>query len=848
MHVRQTLGQANVPAAATRWHAIGPGDALRALASDEQGLSGGEAARRLESAGPNTISPPEREPLLGELLESLREPLQLLLILVGILSAVWGELRDAIAIFIIIGAVAGVETATEVRARRALEGLRSLTAPRARVFRDRRVTEIAAAGLVPGDVVAIAAGDVVPADCRVLTASGLAVDESALTGEPEAAAKGVAPVPAETPRAARSCMVYAGTGAVGGEATALAVATGPGSEIGRLGAAVADEQQPRTPLQRRMAELGRVVLAAAIAVSVLVPAIGVLRGQPLKQMVLAGLVLAFATIPEELPILVTVLLAVGGRRLARRGALVRRLRAAETIGAVTVVVTDKTGTLTENRLRLARVEGERRAVLLLALACQGPRPGSDGAGNPLESALARAAEDEGVRFDGTPLAAFPFDPGRKRMSRAWNRNGAAWIVAKGAPESILAVCTLTDSERGVIAARASEFGAQGLRVIAFAQRLAPSPPATAEEAEGGLCFAGLAAFADPLRAGVPEAVASLEGAGVQTIMVTGDHATTAAAIAEQAGLGGGQVLAGGEPLEHLPGPQLSSRLADHTVVARATPSDKLRIVRLLQKRGEVVAVTGDGVNDAPALAAADAGIAMGRRGTDLAREAADLILTDDAYPTVAAAIEGGRSIGSQLRRAVAFYLGAKLALVAAVGAPLALGLPSPFAPVHIVLLELFMDLGASVAFVSEPAAPGAMRRPPRDPAGRFLDRAEIGAIAATAAAVFAAVLTSYLVVRAGWGPAFARSAAVATWLAGHALVAWSIRARPALPLRANPAFPAWALAAAVTAVVLTATPAGHAFGLPSLPPAAWPVIAATAAGAAALAAAGRRAADLGRQL
>jgi Ca2+-transporting ATPase len=581
---------------------------------------------------------------------------------------------------------------------------------------------------------------------------------------------------------------------------------------------------------------------------VLVPAIGVARGQPLKQMVLAGLVLAFATIPEELPILVTVLLAVGGRRLARRGALLRRLRAGETIGAVTAVVTDKTGTLTQNQLQLTQVAGDRRAILRLALACQGQRSGPDGPGDPIEAALARAAGEDGVRFAATPVATFPFDPGRKRMSRAWDRDGAVWIAAKGAPEAILAACDLTGTDRDQIAAQASRLAEQRLRVLAFAQRSAPSPPDSQTQAERGLSFAGLAAFADPLRPGVPEAVASLEGAGVKTIMVTGDHSRTAAAIAAQAGLGGGEVLTGGQPLDGMPGSELAARLASHTVVARATPADKLRIVRLLQDRGEVVAVTGDGINDAPALAAADVGIAMGRRGTDLAREAADLVLTDDAYPTVAAAVEGGRNLASQLRRAVAFYLGAKLALVAVVGLPLALGLPAPFAPVHIVVLELFMDLGASVAFVSEPVAPGAMRRPPRDPAARFLDRPELGAIAATAVAVAASVLAAYLAVRAGWGPAFGPPAAVATWLISHALVAWSVRARPGLPLRANPAFPGWALAAAVTAVIVTATPAGRAFGLASLPGAAWLVIAATTAGAITLAAAGRRAARLGRDL
>src|SRR5262249_26641298 len=278
-------------------------------------------------------------------------------------------------------------------------------------------------------------------------------------------------------------------------------------------------------------------------------------------------------------------------------------------------------------------------MLSLALACQGQRWRSDGSGDPMDSALARAAEDDGVRFEGTPVAAFPFDPRRKRMSMVWHPDGAAWIVAKGAPEAILAVSTLTGQERGLIASRVPDLGAQGLRVIAFAERPAPSAPATQQEAERGLRFAGLAAFADPLRPGVPEAVASLEGAGVKTVVVTGDHAMTAAAVAEQAGLGGGAMLPGGEPLDRPTDRELSSRLGDRAVVARATASDKLRVVRVLQGRGEVVAVTGDGINDAPALAAADVGVAMGRRGTDLAREAADLVLTDDAYPTVATAVE-----------------------------------------------------------------------------------------------------------------------------------------------------------------------------------------------------------------
>jgi Ca2+-transporting ATPase len=834
---------------AAGWHALPVREVLEGLQSTTQGLSATQAARRLGEVGPNSPEEGRRESLLEELLESLREPLQLLLIVVGVLSAIWGELRDAIAIFAIIGAVASIETATEWRARKALDALRSLTAPRARAFRDGQLQQIPARELVPGDVVALESGDVVPADCRVIDSSGLGIDESALTGEPQAAPKGAGPVASDAPLAARSSTAFSGTAVVDGEGRAVVVATGSATELGRLGRMVAEEREPVTPLQKTMGEFARVVLVIAISASVLVPLVGVLRGQPLRLMVLAGLTLAFATIPEELPILVTVLLAVGGRRLARRGALLRRLRAGETLGALTVVVTDKTGTLTENRLRLAQLSGARRDVLEVAVGCQSLRSrGGELAGEPLEVALARAASQEGVGLEGAPIATFPFDPDRRRMSRVLRAADGVWVLAKGAPEAILEVCRLGGGERGRIRAVVDRLADKGLRVIAFARGRPDAAPETAQEAERELGFVGLAAFDDPLRDGVPEAVKALRGAGVATIVVSGDHPRTAAAVAGRAGLDGTAVLLGGSPLGALDDPALRGRLRDGAVVARATPADKLRVVRVLQARGELVGVTGDGINDAPALAAANVGVAMGQRGTDLAREAADLVLTDDAYPTIAVAVEGGRTIASQLRRAVAFYLGAKVALVAAVALPLALGLSAPFRPVHIVLLELFMDLGASVAFVSEPAAPGAMARPPRDPAARFLDRVEVSAILITALALFAGVATSYFAVRGAYGTAAGIAAAVAAWLVGHAVVAWALRARPGQPSSANPAFPAWALAAASTGAVLAGSPAGRLVGLDPLPLPAWGVVVGSVAAMTVIAALGRRLLRLGATL
>lgn len=815
------------PVPAEAWHALSADDALRAVRSSTEGLSEEEAERRQALDVRPRTSPLARLEFVAEFAESVTEPLQLLLIVVAVLSAIWGELRDAIAIAVIIGAVATVETVIELRAKQALKALRALSALQAKVLRDGALVQLPTAGIVEGDVIALEAGDIVPADGRVIAASGLAADESALTGEPVPAEKGTAAVGVTVDLAERTSMCFAGTTVVRGEGRCVAVATGASSEIGQLGRLVAEQREPPTPLQRAMAELARAVLFVAVAASVIVPLVGVARGQPLRQMLLAGLTLAFATIPEELPILVTVLLAIGGRRLAARHALLRRLRAAETLGATTVVVTDKTGTLMENRLRVDRVFGDRTRVLAAALACQSATAYSNGGvGDALELALAAAADSDGVTFrGGTEVATFPFDPERRRMSRVWREDGGSYVVAKGAPESILAVSDADPAMREGVEREVRALAEAGLRVIAIAERRGAPAPLTAADAERDLDFVGLVGFEDPLRAGVREAVGQLDRAGVTTIAVTGDNPYTAVAIARKSGIRAGDVQLGGASLAELDDRQLVARLFDGRVVARTTPGDKLRIVRVLQDAGEVVAVTGDGVNDAPALAAANVGIAMGGRGTDLARESADLILTDDAYPTVEKAVEGGRNLGSQLRRAVAFYLGAKVALVAAMLVPLALGYAAPFSPSQIVFLELFMDLGASVAFVFEPSAPDAMLRPPRDPARRFLDPAELAAIALASSAIFIGVIVSFLVVRDRFGIQYGQAAAVVSWLATHAGVAWALRARPALPLTANLGFPIWVAAAVLTAIVAGASPAGDALGLRALPREAWAVLA-----------------------
>jgi len=821
-------------------HAVDVDAVMRAVQSAPEGLSSTEAMRRLGLVGENRPVPELHQGFFGELAESLTEPLQLLLVAVGVLSFVWGEVADGVAILVVIAAVVVVETLTEARAGRAIRALHSLAAPRARVVRDGAVVEIDAATVVPGDMIMLVDGDIVAADARVGAASGLRLDESSMTGEPEPAAKGPAAVATDAPLAERTSMVYAGTVVVAGEGAGIVVATGAGTELGVLGASAASEREPPSPLQQAMAELAKSITAVAIAVSLVVPLIGVARGRPVKEMVLAGLTLAFATIPEELPILVAVLLAVGSRRLARKGALVRRLGAAETLGSVTLVVTDKTGTLTENRFQLAAIAGDRRSVLATGLAASSANTDRE----PLEAALAAAACAEGVAQSGEAVATFAFDPERRRMSSVRTTASADFVVAvKGAPESVLAVCSLAEADRVAAEDQVARLAGRGLRVLGIAERRVPSPPADADTAERGLHFVGLAAFDDPLRSGVVEAVASLGAAGIRTVVVTGDHPLTAGAVANAIGLRG-DVLVGGAYLETLDDAALAERLACSRAVARATPADKLRLVRVAQASGEVVVVTGDGVNDAPALARADVGVAMGQRGTELARQTAGVVLTDDAYPTIVAAIEGGRAIRSQLRRAVAFYLGAKVALVTVVAVALAVGLPSPFAPVHIVVLEVFMDLGASLAFVSEPSTTASVE----SRSSQFLDRTFLAAVVVVAVALGASVLGAYLIVSVGSATGTARAAALAAWLAGHALVAWCLRQHLDTPLRVNPAFPAWALTATLVGVALVATPLGSSLGLLHLDQASAAVVVIAIAVALAVAAGARRVLRLGPDL
>ncbi len=811
------------------WQALSGQEACALLDTDEAaGLSEAVAAQRWAQYGPNKLYEERRESLWAELLEELREPTVLLLLLTGVLYSVWGKLEDAITIFAVILLVAGVELFNEQRAKRAIGALRKLAEPTAALRREGVVAEVPVEQIVPGDIVLLEAGRRVPADARLLTAYSLAVDESSLTGESVPVEKDAGCVlPDGAALADRNNLVFAGTMITRGRGEAAIVATGSTTELGRIAGLARSVKPPKTPLQKAMSELSNSLVWLALGVSVLVPLLGVLLAhQPLDTMLLTGLSLAFATIPEEMPIIITMVLALGGYRLSRQRAIVKDLRAVETLGAVTVIATDKTGTLTENQMAVSELWPPEMAPRLMAIGaiCSGA------AGDPLEVALLRKAEEIGVSVTAlrsqNPLQdEFTFDNSRKMMSVVCRQDGELWVAAKGAPESIISRSALlaadgqaremTGAERQAVLEQVADMAVRGLRVIALAEkRVSGEPPArlTQEAAERDLTFTGLAGMADPPRAEVKQAIAVARGAGIRPIMVTGDHPLTAQAIARQVGLvEDGRVLTGVE-LDALSDDELRETVNRVSVFARTTSEHKLRIVQALQARGERVAATGDGINDAPALAAADIGVAMGETGSDVARESGDMVLADDNFATIVRAVEEGRGLYANLKKTVRYYLTCKVALVASTLLPVLLLVPVPFAPVQIILMEMFMDLAAAAAFVAEPPEADLLRQRPRDPRARFMDRPMVSSIFSSAVGLFAAVTIAYLITWFGSGDLTqAQGIAFFTWLLGHVSLAFNMRSerRPLTRLGffSNRVMALWGLATLVFVVLASTVPA-----------------------------------------
>ncbi|MHB9031708.1 MAG: cation-translocating P-type ATPase [Anaerolineae bacterium] len=849
----QLLPTSQAKASHPSWHALSPEDAARELTSGTaSGLSAGEAAARLARYGPNQLSAPRKISFWKEFFEELTEPLVLMLLVTGVLYAVWGELSDAITIFVIILVLNTIEVYNELRAKRAINSLRKLAEPVAGVRRGGLYAEVPVEQVVPGDLELLQAGRRVPADARLVEAVGLSVDESALTGESQAAEKDAGlTLPADAPLAERRNLVYAGTLVTRGRGAALVTATGMQSELGQIAGLARSVKEPRTHLQQVMGELSRSLVWAALGFSVLIPLLGFLIAhQPLRQMILTGLSLAFALIPEEAPIIITMVLALGAYRLSRQHAIVKRLTAVEALGSVTVIATDKTGTLTENRMEVAVVDPPALRARILeagALCNDALASGDDFAGDPLDAAILRACRAEGLdlaqlRQTQPTEQEYSFDALRQRMTVVVRRGQDRAAVIKGAPEAVLALAVdindgsitrpLDEPARAAALEQAARLSTDGLRVLAVAERVLPETAAELGEIESGLTLLGFIGLADPPRPEVPAAVAACQRAGIRTLMITGDHPATALAIARQVGLDGRQAVVTGRELDALSADELAALVRERSIYARATPEHKYRIVQALQANGERVAVTGDGINDAPALAAADIGVAMGETGTDVAREAGAMVLADDNFSTIVNAVREGRLIFANLQKGVRYYLSCKVALMLITLLPTLLLVPVPFAPIQIILMELFMDLMAAASFTAEPAESDLLAQKPRDPRARFMDGAMVASIVVPALGLFAAVAGIYLYTWYATGSlAAAQTTAFMGWLIGHVLLAFNMRSvnQPLvrLGLGSNRLMLVWsALVLAFIAVATFVPAAGALFKVTALTAQQWLLLAA----------------------
>lgn len=745
------------------WHAW-PADAVLAFweVDPTAGLPAVEARRRQDTFGANLFDEEARQPRWRLLLNQFRDVMVLVLLAAALMAALLGETADALTIGAIIVLNAGMGFLYEYRAEQALLALRRLTAPTARVLREGMVTQVAAKDLVPGDLLLLETGDRIPADARLYQADTLEVDEAALTGESLPVAKDAAThLGEETMVGDRTNMVYQGCAVVRGRGRAVVVATGMATEMGRIAGMIHRAGPEETPLQRRLAELGRYLVIGCLAACLLVVVIGLWNGEALYTMVLAGVSLAVAAIPEGLPAVVTIVLALGVHRLVKVKAVIRRLPAVETLGSTTAICSDKTGTLTLGRMRVRSVWARGRleqpgpetgpaVKKLLAMAgalCNNAEPAPDGGarGTPTETALYLSVLEAGMdpgqfRLEQPLWAEFPFDSFRKRMTVVRRQGAALTAYVKGAPEGLLPLCTtmagdagprpMTPALRQQVDQAVDDLAGDGLRVLAVASRaLGPMAGAAAGNPDGSrraqpavhdlerdLTFHGLVALADPPRPEAAQALGRCRAAGIRVYMVTGDHRRTAAAVARELGLirRGGGVLEGWQ-LQQMDDGDLAAAMDDTVLFARVSPEHKLRIVQALKARGHVVAMTGDGINDAPAVKEAHIGIAMGQTGTDVTKEAAGMVLLDDNFATIVNAVEQGRAIYENIRRFVRYLLASNLGEVFVMFLGTLLGLPLPLLPIHILFVNLVTDGLPAVALGLEPPDPGVMERAPRAP-------------------------------------------------------------------------------------------------------------------------------------
>ena len=749
------------------WHSQTVEEALARLQSGPRGLSSDEAAKRLEQFGPNELQARGRVSPWAILLEQFQNVLIIILLLATALSAFLGHGVEAIAITVIVLFAVILGFIQEFRAERAIEALREMAAPNATVIRDGRDQRIPARDLVPGDLVVLATGDKVPADARLTEAVNLQTVEAALTGESAPVEKHSHSLEEATLATAdQRNMAFAGTTVTYGRGRAVIVATGMSTEFGKIARMLEEVDTAKTPLQKNLDRIGKALARAAFAVVFVIVAVGLFRGQPFVEMLIFGVALAVAVVPEALPAVVTISLALGVKRMVRRNALIRRLPAVETLGSTSVICSDKTGTLTKDEMTVRRLyvagqmidvsgtgyepsgtfstngsnngarEGKSASLSMLlqaaVLASDARVEQKNGAGtwevkgDPTEGALVVAAAKAGLykpELDAqfSRVSEIPFTAETKRMTTLHETPGGVVAYAKGAPEVIVQSCTsrLTDAgvepldekRRTEVLECARDMAGEAMRVLAVAYK----PQATLGDAEKEMTLLGLAGMIDPPRPEAKSAVLKCEEAGIKVIMITGDHPLTAKAVAEELGLSkNGRVVSGAE-LEAMDESQLDREVDSIEVCARVSPAHKLRVVTALQNRGQVVAMTGDGVNDAPALKKADIGIAMGITGTDVSKEASAMTLTDDNFASIVAAVEEGRGIFSNIKKYLMYLLSSNIGEIGLMAGATLAGLPLPLTAVQILYVNLATDGLPALALAVDPPERGLMQRPPRNP-------------------------------------------------------------------------------------------------------------------------------------
>ena len=787
------------------WQAMSAQETLRHVASTSAGLSGAEAATRLASDGPNALREVRGESLLSIIGAQLRTVISALLLAAVVLTVIVGEIGDAVTIGAVLVLNAAIGTWIELRARHAIRALLALDVPRAIALRDGRSESLPARELVVGDVIVLEEGQHVPADARLLQSLELRTNEAALTGEAAPVAKdALATLQANLPLAKRCTLVFKGTTVAGGRAQAVVVATGPATEVGRIGELVASVGHTDTPFERELNSLGRRLAVAAIVGAVLVIALQWNHVGSRIELIQTAVAVAVAAIPEGLTAVATIAMALGVRRMAQQHAVVRHLHTLETLGAVTVVCSDKTGTLTLGRLSATTLWVPEREIAL-ATACAGDDRGAsalldDGQvqtalralvlssriehsstvhGDPFDSAVLSVAEECGLdvpalRSTWQEVSEIPFSSARMFMSVVHRSPaGTLRVHVKGAPSVVLARCDfvaeadgvvpLTDTSRERLLAHNGSLAQRGLRVLAVATGVADE---VSDGDPAGLTFLGFIGLTDPPVPGAREVLRRLRRAGVHVVMLTGDQRATAVAIANALGMAqDGSRALDGDAVERMSDTELVDAVSKLTVVSRITPAAKLRIVQALQRRGEVVAMLGDGVNDAPALKRADVGVTMGRRGTDLAKEVAGVVLQDDRFETISVAVEEGRRIGATVRRVVFYLVSCNMAELLVVIVAVMLGYPAPLTAVQLLWLNLLTDTAPALALAGERGERDVMARGPRVGAPIFTRSA---ALRATAYAAVMAIVTlaAFLVAMRAPGATIAEARTVAFFALG----------------------------------------------------------------------------------